>query len=89
MYQLNNMMGVKFLVVNYILFLKQRFVITHQYRVLQEREREKKKTYTKQTKSYVCYAFLKIQGQAIGCRHNILTEGVFVTQLSSNVGIFV
>jgi hypothetical protein len=31
--------------------------------------------------------FTELEGQAIFCRHNILTEGVLVTKLYSDVGI--
>ena len=37
----------------------------------------------------MCNVFIEIYGLASFCEHNILTEGVFVIQLSSNIGILV
>ena len=43
-----------------------------------------------QTNPYVCYVFTKMWVEAIFFDgHNILTEDVFITELSSNVGISV
>jgi len=36
-----------------------------------------------------CYVFMKVSVETILCGHKMLTEGVFVTQLSSNVEISV
>jgi hypothetical protein len=36
---------------------------------------------------HLCYVFRKYKYKQVFCGHNILTEGVFVTQLSSNAGI--
>jgi hypothetical protein len=69
-----------------ISFMKQQFVITHWYIILQETE----KTWLILNTPTLNAMFLqKYKDKQFFCGHNILTESVFVTHLFSNVGILV
>ena len=69
-----------------ILPMKQLSVITHRYTILQERGKNHDTFLIDQHVSMLC--FTKIKEVSFFCGHNILT-GVFLTQLSNNVGISV
>ena len=72
-------------VLPYISFTKQQFVVNHRYTVLQETG-EKKKLYILPNRPTPQHAmFLRIYKRSNFYGHSILTEGVFVTQLSSCV----
>ena len=67
--------------------MKQQFVVTHRYTVLQETE----KTWPILSRSSLKHVvFLrKYKEKHFFCGYTILTEGVFVTHLSSNAEISV
>jgi hypothetical protein len=60
--------------------MKQQFVITHQYTVLQKKEKTSQilNTITLKQAMSLC----KYKEQQLLHGHNILTEGVFVTELT-------
>jgi DNA-binding LacI/PurR family transcriptional regulator len=55
--------------------VKEQSVVTHRYRVLKETEKKAIPILNRPTPKHV---------KAIFCGHDILAEGVFVTQISSN-----
>ena len=63
-----------------MLLMKQRFVVTHQYTVLQETERTWVILY-RPNLTHIMFLW-KYKNQQFFCGHNILTEGLFVTELS-------
>jgi hypothetical protein len=67
--------------------MKQKFVVTHRYTILEETE-EARQIINGTTVKHVML-LQKYKEKQFFCDHNILTEGVFVTQLSSNAGISV
>jgi hypothetical protein len=64
--------------------MKQQFVITHRHTTLKERKKTRQ-ILNRTTCKHVM--FLQKYKKKQFCGHNILTEGVFLIQLSSNVGI--
>jgi hypothetical protein len=67
--------------------MKQQFAITHWHTIWQETEKTWRML-SSQTLKHVMF-LQKCKDKQFVCGHNILTEGVFVTQLSSNTGISV
>jgi hypothetical protein len=66
--------------------MKQQFLVTHLYTILQETTKSDQSS-TGQLKHVM---FLqKYKAKQFSYVHNILTEGVFVAQLSNNAGISV
>jgi hypothetical protein len=66
--------------------MKQQFAVTYTYAVLHEREKLYRFLEDQQLSTSCVLGKSKKQ---FFCRYNILTEGVFVTMLSSNAGISV
>jgi hypothetical protein len=65
--------------------MEQQFVATHRHTVLQETEKTSL-ILSRPTRKHVVL-FTKYKKKQFSCVHNILTEAVFVTQLSSNAWI--
>jgi len=64
--------------------MKQQFFITHRYTILQQTE----KTWPiLNMPAFKHVTFRKHQDKQFYCGHDIMTEGVFVTQLPSDPGI--
>jgi hypothetical protein len=64
--------------------IEQQFVLTHKYTILQETE----KTWLIFNRAAIKHVMFlrKYKDRQLICGHNILTQGVFVTQLSGNSG---
>jgi hypothetical protein len=70
----------------YIRLKAEKFIVTHRHTVLQETEL----TWQIINRSHLSvFCFYENIKRSSFCGHNILIEGVFVTHLSSNVGISV
>ena len=74
------------------LLVKQQFVVVHRHTVLQQTE-TKKKTWlilNRPTFKHVMFLLKEdINASSLFCRHSILTEGMFETEVSSNAKISV
>jgi hypothetical protein len=70
-----------------ISLMKQQILITHGRTVLQERQKCNRPS-TERHLSVLRFS-RKYKEEEFCCRHNILTDGVFVTEMSSNAGISV
>jgi hypothetical protein len=68
-----------------ISFMKQQFVLTHQYTILQETEKPWQILYSP-TYKHVMFLW-KYTEKQLFCGYSILRKDVFLTQVSSNVGI--
>ena len=68
--------------------MKRRFVISHRYTFLPKTE-DRDQSSVDQHLCMLCFYRNIRTGSFFFCGHNILAEGVFVTQLSSNVRIAV
>jgi hypothetical protein len=66
--------------------MKQQFVVTQQYKILQETGKLDQSS--RPTLKHVMF-LRKNKDKELFCGHNILTVGVFVTKLSNNAGISV
>jgi hypothetical protein len=67
--------------------MKQQFVVTNTYSFLQDTGKTSP-ILNRRTFKHVMF-LLKYKDSNVFCGHNILTEGVFVTQLFISVGISV
>ena len=65
--------------------MQRQFVVTRRYTVLHE-TKKKRQNLNRPSRKHVLF-LRKCEEKRFVCGHNILTEGVFVTKLSSNSGI--
>ena len=69
--------------------IKQQFAVIHRYTILQQRGKKKtQQILNGQTRKHVMF-LRKYTAKQFGSGRNILTEGVFGTQLSTNAGFSV
>jgi hypothetical protein len=69
------------------LLLKSDFFVTHRHTIVLETEKKLDRSSKDQNSSMLVFFFANIRTSNFFCGHNILTEGVFITALSSNAGI--